>query len=173
MKRSDAFRTAGINARRLIDFLEIEHMRKGGKHNGNLKAPQEQLEAFGIGARYIAEAIREAEQLGLVDVVRPGRRVANTYTLTWLPLQDGTPATNRWATYRAPGNQKSTPQREGSPTPQREGRCGESTPQREGRCPPESTPQREGPLKKLLTTGGTTYSEPSVGERVSAAEAAA
>jgi hypothetical protein len=35
-------------------------------------------------------------------VQRGGMRVATTYALTWLPLHDGTPASNRWRLYRNP-----------------------------------------------------------------------
>jgi hypothetical protein len=37
---SDAWRSLGINGRRLIDFLLLEHMGHGGKENGKLKAPR-------------------------------------------------------------------------------------------------------------------------------------
>jgi hypothetical protein len=100
--RSDAWRSASINARRVIDFLMLEHMDHGGKGNGKLKAPHRQLEDFGIGARYIAGAVREAEELGLVDCHRGGMRVATTYALTWLPLHDGKPAGNRWCAFSNP-----------------------------------------------------------------------
>ncbi len=130
LRTSDAWRSAGINARRFIDFLLIEHMNNAGKENGNLKAPQEQLAMFGIGRRYVADAIRTAEDLGLVDCVRGGVRVATAYALTWLPLHDNTPATNRWRSHRnpslrplpAPEIKKSAPQGEGGAAPQREGR---------------------------------------------------
>jgi hypothetical protein len=91
-----------VNAGRLIDFLLLEHLGHGGAENGKLKAPQDQLQAFGIGARYISEAITQAEGLGLVDCHRHGRRVASTYTLTWLPEHDGTPPSNRWRSFRNP-----------------------------------------------------------------------
>ena len=99
---SDAWRSLGINGRRVIDFLQLEHMGKAGGANGHLKAPHRQLEAFGIGKRHIASAIRKAEKVGLVDCHRGGMKVATTYTLTWLPLHDGTPASNRWRLYRNP-----------------------------------------------------------------------
>ena len=57
---SDTWRALGINARRFVDFLMLENMAHGGKENGRLKAPYEQLETFGVGARYLADAIREA-----------------------------------------------------------------------------------------------------------------
>jgi hypothetical protein len=100
---SDAWRSLGINARRFVEFLVIEHMNKGGQHNGKLKAPDRQLREFGIHARYVAGAIREAEKLGLVDRLGSGMRVATLYGLTWLENHDGAPATNRWRSYHNPG----------------------------------------------------------------------
>jgi hypothetical protein len=99
---SDAWRSQGINTRRFIDFLLLEHMSKGGGENGNLKAPRRQLEEFGIGARFISDAISDAEVLGLVHCQRGGMRIATTYRLGWLPHRDGTPATDKWRNYRNP-----------------------------------------------------------------------
>jgi len=99
---SDAWRSQSINCRRFLDFLMLEHMGHGGKENGNLRAPHRQLEAFGVGARHITAAIREAEELGLVDCHRGGMRVATRYTLTWLPLHDGAPISDRWRTHCDP-----------------------------------------------------------------------
>ncbi len=104
MMESDAWRAAGCNVRRLIDFLEIEHMKHGGKRNGKLKAPWRQLVAYGIGRRLIAGTIRDAEALGLIDCVRAGMRAASTYALTWLPHSDGTLASNCWRAFRSPIN---------------------------------------------------------------------
>lgn len=134
--RSDAWRSASINARRVLDFLMIEEMRGWAKNkgenteNGRLKAPYEQLEQMGVGARYVSDAIREAEELGLVVAERRGLKVATLFTLTWLPTYDGKPPSNRWTAYRnltltplpEPKKQKSASQREGRPTSQREGR---------------------------------------------------
>jgi hypothetical protein len=94
--QSDAWRSAGINTRRFMDFLLLEHMAHGGKENGKLKATDRQLQNFGIGTHYVTAAIKEAEKLGLVDCHRGGMRVATTYTVTWLRLHDGTAASNRW-----------------------------------------------------------------------------
>jgi hypothetical protein len=98
--QSDAWRSAGINTRRFVDFLLLEHMAHGGKANGKLKAPRRQLWDFGIGVRHVTPAIDEAEELGLVDCHRGGMRVSTTYTVTWLPLCDGTAASNRWRDYQ-------------------------------------------------------------------------
>jgi hypothetical protein len=97
---SDAWRSLSINGHRVIHFLMIEHMSKGGRANGNLKAPYRQLEQIGIGMRLIASAISETEEVGLVESHRGGMRTATTYTLTWLPLHDGTPPTDRWRPYQ-------------------------------------------------------------------------
>jgi hypothetical protein len=97
---SDAWRSLGVNGHRLISFLLREHMRHGGKDNGKLKAPREQLREFGLGRKYISEVIAQAEEFGLIECRRNGLRTASTYALTWLPLHDGTPATDRWHFYR-------------------------------------------------------------------------
>lgn len=100
---SDAWRSRKINTVRFIEFLEREDMRHGAAENGNLKAPYEQLEAWGISARHVKAAIDQAIELGLVEATsRPGERMMSTFALTWLPLHDGTPATNRWKAYRNP-----------------------------------------------------------------------
>lgn len=100
MIESEAFRKMGINTRRLIDFLLIEHLAHGGTENGNLKAPYNQLQEFGMTRRLIRGSIKEAELLGFIDVVRGGRILSedkcSTYRLTWLPTKDGDLPTNRW-----------------------------------------------------------------------------
>jgi hypothetical protein len=96
MVENGAWRSLTTNARRVIDFLMIEHMRHAGKENGALLAPRRQLVAFGIGTHFISEAIDEAVLMGFVDVKRGTGRRASTYALTWLPLRDGIDPTNRW-----------------------------------------------------------------------------
>src|SRR5262245_60266061 len=93
---SEAWRSLSINARRVVDFLWLEHLSHGGKKNGELKAPYNQLKAFGIGTHYIADAISEVEEKGLVDCRYNGMRVATAYAIGWLPLHDGTPPADRW-----------------------------------------------------------------------------
>jgi hypothetical protein len=91
---SPAWRGLSINGRRLVDFLMIEHMRRGGQHNGSLRATYNQLKTFGISNRSrVAQAITEAEAAGIVHCRRGGMRVATTYTLTWLPVP--TPTENQ------------------------------------------------------------------------------
>jgi hypothetical protein len=100
--RSDAWRSLSINGRRFIDFLLLEHMRHGGRKNGDLIAPQRQLIAFGIGAHFVVGAINETDTIGLVDCMRGRGRRPSVYALTWLPLLNGTLPTNRWRSYRNP-----------------------------------------------------------------------
>jgi hypothetical protein len=98
---SPAWRSMGIHHRRIIDFLLAEHMRQGCRRNGLLKAPWRQLCAFGIGRRFIGEALVALEDAGLVVCERPGQRSATNYRLTWLPTHDRRPATNEWRSVRA------------------------------------------------------------------------
>jgi hypothetical protein len=99
---SAAWQSQSINCRRFVDFLMLEYMRRAGRQNGRLKAPRRQLWAVGIGQHFVSGAIAEAEKLGLIDVMRGSRRVASTYALTWLPLHDGAPVSNRWWECSAP-----------------------------------------------------------------------
>jgi hypothetical protein len=102
MLDSDAWRSLSVNGYRLLSFLKREHMAHAGKANGRLKAPRRQLEIYGIGARYISDAIALVERVGFIDSHHAGMRVAVAYALTWLPLHDGTPATNRWRAFHDP-----------------------------------------------------------------------
>jgi len=86
MLRGPAWRGLGINARRLIDFLMVEHMNHGGKSNGFLLAPRHQLEEAGISHRHITAAIDEARAAQLITVKRGTGRRPSTFALTWLPL---------------------------------------------------------------------------------------
>lgn len=71
---SPAWRARSVNCARLIEFLMLEHMAHAGTENGNLAAPYDQLQAFGIGRRLIRPAIEEAEGLRLLEVRRGGKR---------------------------------------------------------------------------------------------------
>jgi hypothetical protein len=96
---SEAWRSLRINERRLVDFLMLEHMKCAAKHNGKLKAPYDQLEEWGIGARHIAKAIRGAEMRGIITCRRGGMKVATDFSLTWLPPHDGAAPTSEWRNY--------------------------------------------------------------------------
>ena len=103
-----------INCRRLIDFLEIEHLKHGGVENGSLLAPYSQLVSFGIGRRFIHGAIQEAGQRGLIQVERGGRRgvvltEVSRFRLTYhwsrtkvQGLWDWREPTDNWKNYSGP-----------------------------------------------------------------------
>src|SRR5689334_15062718 len=73
MLESDAFRALGINARRVLDFLQLEHMAHAGQENGRLFAPYRQLVLFGIPRSEISGAIEQLEALGFIEVVKGDR----------------------------------------------------------------------------------------------------
>ncbi|MFZ5671732.1 MAG: hypothetical protein ACOZAM_02085 [Pseudomonadota bacterium] len=114
---SDAWRFRSIHCTRLLDFLEIEHLRHGGVENGALVAPYNQLETFGIGRRFISKTIAEAETRKLVEVKRGGlkgrgmsdlSRFRLTYCWTKSRvngLWDWHLPTDDWQTYKEPGHQ--------------------------------------------------------------------
>ena len=86
---SPAWRNRSIHCRRLIDFLEREHLQHGGNDNGSLIATYSQLEVEGISRKSIHGAIQEAERRGLIAIERGGRKGAvmnelNRFRLTYL-----------------------------------------------------------------------------------------
>jgi hypothetical protein len=74
MLDSPAWRALSLSARRLLDFLDIENRRHGGKRNGELIATFEQLCRYGMDRHAIAPAIREAVALGFLVTTRRERR---------------------------------------------------------------------------------------------------
>src|SRR3546814_11829415 len=76
MLESPAWSVLGVNHRRLLDFLMIEHTANAGLENGRLKAPRNQLETFGIPRRFIGSTIFETEALGFVDVVDEAQSIS-------------------------------------------------------------------------------------------------
>jgi len=112
---SDAWQNAPLNVRRLLQFLELEHLRHAGKENGFLVAPYNQLVAFGIGRSLIKPAINDAVRRGLLQVTHHGSHHANgrvdpsRYRLTYLQWKlvgatgpEFIPPTNEWKQYREP-----------------------------------------------------------------------
>jgi len=85
----DSLPALRINTWRFIAFLMREHLRHGGKENGFLQAPREQLEKYGIGSHFISDAINQAEQLGLVHCQRGIGKRSSLYALTSLLLRGG------------------------------------------------------------------------------------
>ena len=96
---SPSWRALGINTRRLIDFLLVEHMNHAGRENGRLLATHKQLAAHGLRPSGIKRAIQEAVALRLIDVEFGGRwaglNTPNRFKLTFLPDRDGA-TSNAW-----------------------------------------------------------------------------
>ncbi len=97
---SPAWEARSLHCRRLIDFLEREHMHNAGVENGNLTATYDQLVEHGSGRRFILKAIREAEFLGLVRCEHGGRwaetNQPSRFTLTYYATYDLKDATDDW-----------------------------------------------------------------------------
>jgi hypothetical protein len=93
---SPAYQALGINARRILDRIEIEHHHNYRKRNGELQVPYSDFVRAGIGRRFISAALRDLEIVGLLEI-RAGRcapnqfRAPNLYRLTYLPTESGEP----------------------------------------------------------------------------------
>ena len=89
-----------MNTRKLIDYLLMEHSNHAGRENGNLIATHSQLAEYGLTPCNLAGAVVEAEFLGLIKVVRGGRRnltnQPSKFRLTWIGDRDLASATNQW-----------------------------------------------------------------------------
>jgi hypothetical protein len=90
MRESPAWRALPDNARRILDRLEIEHMRHGGAANGSLMCPYGHFQEAGIRRGSVALAIRQAIALGFLKITAVGYRRAaefrapNVYFVTYL-----------------------------------------------------------------------------------------
>jgi hypothetical protein len=86
---SEAWRSLSVNGRRLIDFLMVEWLHHKGKDNGKFLAPYDQLAERGLNRRFVAGAIRECEERGLIEVQRRGKggkgQLPSEFRLTFLP----------------------------------------------------------------------------------------
>ncbi len=85
---SPAWRHQSIYCRRLLDFLEIEHLNHAGQENGRLKATYDQLSKYGLTRNRVKLAIDEALFLGFLRITQHGGRWGNTnqpalYRLTY------------------------------------------------------------------------------------------
>jgi hypothetical protein len=74
MKESPAWKALSLNARRVLDRLEIEFGRHKGKPeaNGELIVTYADLVDYGISRRLVRPAINEAVALGFVRITREG-----------------------------------------------------------------------------------------------------
>jgi hypothetical protein len=100
MVNSPAWRALSAAATRILERLMIEHMRHGGKNNGELICTHKDFGAYGIRYPSIAPAIRKCVAHGFVVITDRGWRAAvhgrpAQYRLTFLPTR-GAPATDEW-----------------------------------------------------------------------------
>lgn len=102
LKKSPAWRSLGPQTRELLEFLEVEHMDHGGACNGDLLAPYDQLEQWGLRRRAIRQAIDEAVAFNLLRVTYHGysTRKPSRFRLTYVPYYDeegvGCAPSNEW-----------------------------------------------------------------------------
>jgi hypothetical protein len=73
MLESPAWRALSLSGRRVVDRIEIELAHHGGNDNGRLPVTKLDFMEYGISARLVAPAIREAEALGFIRVTKRGR----------------------------------------------------------------------------------------------------
>jgi hypothetical protein len=103
MLESPAWGVLSQSARRILDRIEIEHMRHGAVENGRLPVTFDDFANYGVERHAISPAIRELEALGLIEITQRGRagnadfRQPNIFRLTYLhKYQSGQPATHEW-----------------------------------------------------------------------------
>ena len=98
MRESPAWRHLPDHARRVLDRIEVEHLRKGGGANGNLIVTYDKLEAAGLRRKSIALAIRQCVALGFLVVAEkggwaPAHQWSSRYRLTYAAPKKGKPPT--------------------------------------------------------------------------------
>jgi hypothetical protein len=94
MLESPAYRVLSLSARRVLDRLEIEFARHGGRpdENGRLPCTYQDFVDYGVDRHAIGPAINEAIAEGFVIVTRPGSagnaeyRQPALYLLTYRPF---------------------------------------------------------------------------------------
>lgn len=103
MRESYAWRHLPDNARRLLDRLEIEHMRHAGAENGRLICTYADLAEHGIRRASVPLAIRQCVELGFLRISGQGQRSISSfrapslYVLTYLGGCGDSPVpTNDW-----------------------------------------------------------------------------
>jgi hypothetical protein len=101
MMMSPAYRSLNLTERRILDRLEIELARHGGKDNGKLVVTYEQFIEYGVRKDSITLGLRKLVTTGFIEVTEKGRagtgpwRRPNKIRLTYRPAF-GNPPTNNW-----------------------------------------------------------------------------
>jgi len=92
---------------KIMDRLEIEHLRHAGNENGNLCVSYDQFVAFGVSRKAIKPALELGEALGLLEIVRVenwegSHRPPNLFRLCYLPAKGKKAPTDEWRSH-SPG----------------------------------------------------------------------
>jgi hypothetical protein len=101
MIASPAWRVLSLSARRVLDRIEIELCRHGGKDNGRLPVTHQNFEDYGVHHDGVGPAIRELEWLGFIEVTQRGtagkaeQRRPNLFRLTYVK-SFGEEPTDEW-----------------------------------------------------------------------------
>ncbi|NBN63827.1 hypothetical protein [Pannonibacter tanglangensis] len=99
---SHAWQNRPVPVMRLLERLEIEHLRHGGQENGNLYVSYAQLQTSGLSRRTIRPAIDCGAALGLLraeadpDFHGGDLRQPNRYALLYLPVKNAKFPTDEW-----------------------------------------------------------------------------
>jgi hypothetical protein len=97
-----AWQKAPRPLRKVLERLEIEHLRHGGYNNGELFVSYLQFVDCGVSKRSIRPTLQLGEDLGLIEViqghetVRSDIRPANSYRLTYVPARGKENPTDEW-----------------------------------------------------------------------------
>ncbi len=102
LKVSPSWRHRPVPLIRILERIEVEHLRHAGKQNGQLTVAYEQLVACGVSRRVIAPALECGVRLGLIEVRQTHEMVSNIkspnlYRLTYVPETDRRAPTDEWA----------------------------------------------------------------------------
>jgi hypothetical protein len=110
MLESYAYRVLSLSAHRVLDRIEIEFARHGGKaeENGRLPVTYSDFESYGIDRHAIRPAIQEALALGFIEITECGTagnrefRSPNKFRLTYRPAK-GIPGdgSHEWRLFRS------------------------------------------------------------------------
>ncbi len=87
---------------RILERLEIEHLKHGGAENGYLVVTYAQFIAHGVSRKAIRGALSAGVALGLLEVIQTVEwigelRPPNQYRITYLPAKDRRAPTDEWA----------------------------------------------------------------------------
>jgi hypothetical protein len=114
--RSPAWQALSINGRRVVERIQLEHLRHAGRDNGYLPVTFNDFVAAGVSRKYVSPSIIEAEALGLIERTSRGRKkygdnpgAPSTFRITFLGGYSETdiwPASDEWRRFDSVKNAK-------------------------------------------------------------------